>query len=742
MFLPLEYFGAFPGRPKYSILDWLLALEKMDKPDLYFYAPLDNAGAQIRLLKVVFDVKLAMGHENGSVLAGTMRSYYLPKSTLSRAQRVVRSFQLPAFFALSYVWGDPTRTHEVLVDGKRLKITENLYNAIRDLQRDAIGEIYLWADAICINQDDTTEKSAQILLMREIYHSAATVKIWLGMSTPEGKRCMGFISQLAGEYYDGNRPPRDEDSEEKGAKALLKPVGAIVNAGYGFGQAMTEIGDIIEPGGRDDKAVLVLDTDGDQKIIERFLKWRPSSRKLKKVEGENFAEIANLIDSIFIEQCVWFGRMWVVQELGVAGDVDIVYDGYGIRWEDFLRTVYYLHYTCKFPVPHIQKLTGLEKIRMGWNDRKRLPLYDLIRVCQYRQSSNPRDRVYSLFGLMGDKMNNLLQPDYTEPVGEVYALTTQHFIKESESLDSICGWQTEERGDIPSWIPDYSLDQTLTATPLVVNFGRESLFSASGYDHRGKYVLDASAGNDWQYLRTRGLIIDSVTKVSSSTSGDAELHAIENTWKSTILAAGHLLQGYTEDLEPSLNSISAVVERYSKFWEKSARSYTLNSYKIESLSIEECLSQVAEFEFNMSDKGNMDIIKAYLQTLLCGRGTTKSRLSDKDIQAIIDLTIPDAPTEQQNDAIRLICKAFESGMKNRVVGVTNNGYFGALPKQAKEGDLVCVLFGCTVPVVLRKHDGSNSYMFVGECYLHGFMDGKAIVLQVKKEIEEQEFILR
>ena len=77
-----------------------------------------------------------------------MKSYYLPKFTLSRTQRVVWGVQLPAFYALSYVWGDPTRTHESLLDGKTFNITENLYRAPRDMQRDSIGDFHVWAGAI------------------------------------------------------------------------------------------------------------------------------------------------------------------------------------------------------------------------------------------------------------------------------------------------------------------------------------------------------------------------------------------------------------------------------------------------------------------------------------------------------------------------------------------------------------------------------------------------------------------
>jgi hypothetical protein len=41
------------------------------------------------------------------------------------------------------------------------------------------------------------------------------------------------------------------------------------------------------------------------------------------------------------------------------------------------------------------------------------------------------------------------------------------------------------------------------------------------------------------------------------------------------------------------------------------------------------------------------------------------------------------------------------------------------------GDIVCVLFGCDIPVVLRK-PAENHYTFVGECYSHDIMEGEAM----------------
>jgi hypothetical protein len=44
------------------------------------------------------------------------------------------------------------------------------------------------------------------------------------------------------------------------------------------------------------------------------------------------------------------------------------------------------------------------------------------------------------------------------------------------------------------------------------------------------------------------------------------------------------------------------------------------------------------------------------------------------------------------------------------------------------GDFICILSGYTVPVVLRHQediDGKEYFQLVGECYVHGMIDGES-----------------
>jgi hypothetical protein len=98
----------------------------------------------------------------------------------------------PVFTALSYVWGDPTITEPITVNGQPFTITINLVAALRSVQKhwcDLYPErnaedIRLWADAICIDQSNMDERSNQVQLMSSIYSGAELVLAWVCEARP------------------------------------------------------------------------------------------------------------------------------------------------------------------------------------------------------------------------------------------------------------------------------------------------------------------------------------------------------------------------------------------------------------------------------------------------------------------------------------------------------------------------------------------------------------------------------
>jgi hypothetical protein len=57
-------------------------------------------------------------------------------------------------------------------------------------------DVDIWADALCINQKDTEEKTAQVARMNEIYSDAENVCVWLGSGNPQAEETFKFLRTI------------------------------------------------------------------------------------------------------------------------------------------------------------------------------------------------------------------------------------------------------------------------------------------------------------------------------------------------------------------------------------------------------------------------------------------------------------------------------------------------------------------------------------------------------------------
>lgn len=125
------------------------------------YRPLDHRRSEVRLLHL-----LPSSHPTDPI-----------RCSLSHASLD----DSPHFEALSYVWGPPVPTLDIVVDAARFLVTINLHQALGALRRAKKPRV-LWVDAVCINQDDDDEKAYQVPLMGRLYTEAPRTVIWFGAS--------------------------------------------------------------------------------------------------------------------------------------------------------------------------------------------------------------------------------------------------------------------------------------------------------------------------------------------------------------------------------------------------------------------------------------------------------------------------------------------------------------------------------------------------------------------------------
>ncbi|RMX73554.1 hypothetical protein D0869_13485 [Hortaea werneckii] len=103
----------------------------------------------------------------------------------------------PRYHAISYTWGSSTNTNDVvLINDRRVKVRANCYDVLR--QARSFGqEGFYWVDALCINQEDIQEKSAQVAMMGEIFERAEGVLACVGPRANESEILMQKLRTLA-----------------------------------------------------------------------------------------------------------------------------------------------------------------------------------------------------------------------------------------------------------------------------------------------------------------------------------------------------------------------------------------------------------------------------------------------------------------------------------------------------------------------------------------------------------------
>ncbi|KAF4339884.1 heterokaryon incompatibility (het-6OR allele) [Fusarium beomiforme] len=119
--------------------------------DSQLYAPLDRPRREIRLIEII---------SNKQKIVCNLTTVSLDENT--------------KFSAMSYLWGEIGKTEWIIVNGVERLITPSLANALEYVpyhwksafpDRD-FKTCRLWADAVCINQDDDVEKGHQVQLMK------------------------------------------------------------------------------------------------------------------------------------------------------------------------------------------------------------------------------------------------------------------------------------------------------------------------------------------------------------------------------------------------------------------------------------------------------------------------------------------------------------------------------------------------------------------------------------------------
>ena len=425
----------------------------------------------------------------------------------------------------------------------------------------------------------------------------------------------------------------------------------------------------------------------------------------------------------------WFLRTWIIQE-AVLGRRAIVISGVDtVDWKTFERACQGigLYQTSTAMIPGFDIIYNTNEavktlmiareernavFLKRWFSRKEFTkMMDLLNESLDFQCSDKRDKVFGLLGIATDTSSGdeEIRPDYESKVEEVYRRFVIWEIKKNDSLRSLSCASDRSKSVylLPSWVPDFS---QLEHTTNLMRFERRVNFNAT---RKSKPQARVSDQGDVLYLGGRA--VDSIDVVG----GTEYIDALPRYPDSDSLGAWYINSGW-------LKECIAITLKKEEARARFTQSYRSNRIFPELLAMTD--ERYEEFWRTLTCNHNTKMLpgpaihgtwmRSYVELILeegsASKDWIQERISDfQQIHAVIGLM-----------------------NKNRRFCATIDGRIGLVPKSAAAGDVVCVLYGGRVPFVLRPC--GKGYTLIGECYIHGLMDGEAIDM---KQLESREFAL-
>jgi hypothetical protein len=143
--------------PMFNAEEISAKLARTDEASYFKHAPLDLTGNEMRVLEIL-----------------------PPRANICLVECTIRHVTFKdRYNCLSYTWGSESANCVLKINGGFFRVRRNLRDFLCEARRQRLSAA-LWIDAICINQQDTLERTHQVKLMGQIYRGASQVLIWLG----------------------------------------------------------------------------------------------------------------------------------------------------------------------------------------------------------------------------------------------------------------------------------------------------------------------------------------------------------------------------------------------------------------------------------------------------------------------------------------------------------------------------------------------------------------------------------
>ncbi|KAF4778821.1 hypothetical protein HER10_EVM0010933 [Colletotrichum scovillei] len=474
----------------------------------------------------------------------------------------------------------------------------------------------------------------------------------------------------------------------------------------------------------------------------------------------------------------WFKRTWIIQEVVNSREVIVHLGTIQVPWH-FLAIV--IDAMSEFKLQSmISECKGFKAIGFMEQLRKErvdkaatgtsTPLLTLLEELRDFQATIPSDKIYGVLGLIDQRGAYVV--DYAQTPGQVFTDFAIKSIRDG-SLDILTHCVDSSKPTslkLPSWVPDWT--RPGWTEPLRIR-GLEA--SAAG-DSKPSLHIDEDAG----VLHIKGRIVDVVAQVESKrqipvpnqqgslggmgenkevgkgsvgngadTSGSNAIkmakyggailkHERENEKEAGVggSIAGHDTERSGSPINDAEYRLNETMEKMAKHSEEWYRSLIDVAFPDKTATPETWENLWRTFMCNRTRDNNerpgedcaTGFEVHYKTALEPGKGLARVLQERTDHQIESHGLAPQdgvAHYMKEKEAAERFIGAHTKWTYNRRFFRSKGGRFGWAVDGVKEGDLVVVLYGCDYPIIIREGEQKKSRI-IGDCYIHGLMDGEAM----------------
>jgi hypothetical protein len=440
-------------------------------------------------------------------------------------------------------------------------------------------------------------------------------------------------------------------------------------------------------------------SDGAMEIIKQIFQRIPF---MEIKVGDSLLQDDDLWSVIELMRRPWWSRTWARQELILATRAFIHCGFSSISWNE-MKVLHLLKEWAQRDKSAYESLRFTSKIFNQFNDclevfvrietmamfseRGSYPtVYNpatILALGRRCHNSDDRDSIYGFLGLMSQNFQRKIKPDYKLSTPEVYLDAAIQLAVCSNSLIflSLTRYSAKNVRWLPTWVPSWQPLGTLEAEEWDVRTGNlvgHQFFSACGKNTLEFQVVDG------RILKVSGVKLDHVLS-----DGIAGCHEVSFGKKESLVMQRKWRRLCGLNMRNRSNYVAGG-KATNAFWR------TL----VHDMLVREDLATIRRCQ--------TEDYKVYR--------TWVKELGDSD-----------APYWKS-----LHAQYYHSGFREACLGrrffITKKGYFGIGPAELEEGDEIYILAGGKVPLVLRPSPESqpNTFELVGDCYVHGVMDGEAV----------------